>query len=50
MNREEAKFLLTLCDKLDFETLMDLGAYLIACAFYRRKPTKGTKGVPPVAP
>ena len=43
MSREEARLILRLCDKLDFEQLMDLGACLIACAFQQRKPTKGTK-------
>lgn len=43
MNRKEAKLVLKLCDKLDFGQLMDLGAYLIACAFHKRKPTIGTK-------
>ena len=43
MSRPEAMQLLKLCDKLSREQLMELGAYLIACAFHHRKPTKGTK-------
>ena len=43
MNRSEAWQVLRLCDKLSPAQLMDLGAYLIACAFHHKKPTKGTK-------
>jgi len=43
MNRTEAKLVLALCDKLSWAQLMDLGAYLVACAFHCKKPTKGTK-------
>ena len=44
MKKEEAKELLKELDKLDFEQLMELGAYLVGCAFHKRKPTEGTKG------
>lgn len=44
MTRIEAKLLLKLCDKIPPEFLMEFGAYLIACAFHKRKPTQGTKG------
>jgi len=43
MPRRQAIELLKLCDKLDFDQLLDLGAYLVACAFHKRKPTQGTK-------
>lgn len=42
MTRKEALRVLKLCDKLDFDQLLELGAYLIACAFHKRKPTVGT--------
>ena len=43
MTHKEATQVLKLCDKLDFYKLMYLGAYLIACAFHKRKPTIGSK-------
>lgn len=43
MSRKEAKRVLSLCDKLSKDQLMDLGAYLLACAVKGKKPTEGTK-------
>jgi hypothetical protein len=43
MTRNEALQVLRLCDKLDWGQLLDLGSYLIACAFHQRKPTQGTR-------
>jgi hypothetical protein len=43
MNEKEAWRVLKLCDKLSDEQLIELGAYLIACAVKSRKPTQGTK-------
>lgn len=43
MSSKEAKLLLSLCDKIPKDFLMEFGAYLIACAFHKKKPTEGTK-------
>lgn len=42
MTLREADKLLSLCDKLSWSQLLDLGAYLIACAYHKAKPTVGT--------
>jgi hypothetical protein len=44
MTLKQADQLLRLCDKLSWTQLLDLGAYLIACAYHRSKPTVGTQG------
>lgn len=44
MNRKESHLMLKLCDKLSWQQLLELGAYLIACSFHKRKPTVGTEG------
>ena len=37
---------LVLCDKLCPSQLLDLGAYLIVCAYHNQKPTVGTAFIP----
>jgi hypothetical protein len=44
MTLKQADKLLRLCDKLSWSQLLDLGAYLIACAYHKAKPTVGTQG------
>ena len=44
MTSKQALSLLKLCDKLSCGQLMELGAYLIACAYHKCKPTQGTEG------
>lgn len=43
MTEDEVLTVLALCDKLNARELMDLGSYLIACSFHRKKPSRGTK-------
>jgi hypothetical protein len=46
MTLKEANRLLVLCDKLCPSQLLDLGAYLIVCAYHNQKPTVGTAFIP----
>ena len=46
MTLKEANRLLMLCDKLCPSQLLDLGAYLIVCAYHNQKPTVGTAFIP----
>jgi hypothetical protein len=41
LTAKQALQLLRLCDKLEPKELNDLGAYLMACAYWKRKPTVG---------
>src|SRR6476620_3723796 len=46
MTLKEANRLLVLCDKLCPSQSLDLGAYLVVCAYHNPKPTVGTAFIP----